>query len=139
MTDEREKKIRQILEGSKPAGGDVGVGQVIQVTFGPGDAQVIGNNNVIRIIKAEKVTTRNVIDPSGGELSPHQKLRLKDLVDGIVRAAAGAGNPTSHGAAWKRFQRHFQINTYHALPATQYEEAKKYLSMLYGRAKRGDL
>ncbi|MBF0247000.1 MAG: ORF6C domain-containing protein [Alphaproteobacteria bacterium] len=99
----------------------------------------IGDNTTINVINTHRIINRTEIDPTGGELSPAQKQRLKDFVDGIVGAAKGSGQTATHAAVWKRFQRNFKVNTYHALPASKYEAAKRYLKTLYGRAKKGEL
>jgi hypothetical protein len=37
-----------------------------------------------------------------------------------------------------RFQKHFLVNSYHALPAELFSSAESFLKGLYVRAKRGD-
>lgn len=91
----------------------------------------IGNN-------AHVVVTHIHLAPPPAELSPAQKLRLSELVGSTVAAAQAKGNRLVHGQVWRRFQRHFQVNSYHALPADQFSAAEAFLKMLYARAKRGD-
>jgi prophage antirepressor-like protein len=55
-------------------------------------------------------------------LSPAQKQHLAELVD-IV---ASSGKQT-HAETWARFHRKFKINSYHQLPADQFDTACQYL------------
>jgi prophage antirepressor-like protein len=55
-------------------------------------------------------------------LSPAQKQHLAELVD-IV---ASSGKQT-HAETWARFHRKFHINSYHELPADQFDAASQYL------------
>lgn len=139
MNDDDTKitRLRKALKDNSKRKRSNEKSNVIYIHRGEGFA--IGNNNTVNIIKSDRVINRTVIDPNGGELSPHQKQRLKGLVDGIVVEAKKTGRNTFHAGIWKRFQNRFKINTYHALPLNQYEEAKKYLRMLYGRAQKGAL
>ena len=141
MPDDKVGKVKSILAGAKPkkARKAKSSSNVVKVAFGAGDGHVVGDNNNITVIKAQTVVHRTQIDPMGGEMSPHQKQRLKDLVNGIVKEANKGGAKASHQNIWSRFQRKFKVNTYHALPESQYEAAKKYLRMLYGRAKNGSI
>lgn len=141
MPDDKMSKVKSILAGAKPrkARKAKSSSNVVKVSFGSGDGHIVGDNNTITVIKTQKVVHRTQIDPMGGEMSPHQKQRLKDLVNGIVKEAKKGGANTSHQNVWSRFQRRFKINTYHALPQSQYDAAKKYLRMLYGRAKNGSI
>lgn len=136
MGDDREDRVRRILTDAKPApeGKKRRPVTVVNVAFGRGDGNVVGNHNQVKVIKTEKIVNRTIIDPTAGDLTPHQKQRLQALVDGIVKVGG-----QTHGAVWKRFQRYFSVNTYHALPADRYEDAKRYLRMLYGRAKKGEI
>lgn len=96
-----------------------------------GETVTIGNN-------AHVVITHVHLAPPPTELTPAQKLRLSELVGSVVAASIAKGNRLVHGQVWRRFQRHFQVNTYHALPPDQFSAAEAFLKMLYARAKRGD-
>lgn len=55
-------------------------------------------------------------------ISPAQAQDLREIVQAIVDAKI-----QGHGETWARFQRKFKVNSYLQLPATHYEEARKYL------------
>lgn len=134
--DERVARLREKLNDSAPRGQQP-TGQAINVTGSKG--VIIGNGNTINLLSPVNSVTRNMIDPTGGDLSPSQKQRLKDYVDNIVGASQAAGGTATHSGVWKRFQKKFRVNTYHALPLEQYEAAKKYFNVLYVMAKKGDV
>ncbi len=97
-----------------------------------GETVTIGNNNHVTVNKFLVMT-------SAEELTPAQKLRLSELVGSVVNVSAGAGRPVAYQTVWRRFQKHFQVNSYHALPADKFSSAEAFLKMLYARAKKGDL
>lgn len=99
----------------------------------------IGDNNTIHVVHTQRVVHSTRIDPNGGELTPEQKQRLQSLVDAVVITGKTKKAGVSHAAIWKRFQRYFRVNTYHALPADSYEAAKTYLKKLYHMARTGKL
>lgn len=139
--DTRVSSIRErLLKESEPKSKNRTDSNVVSI-FGR-DGVVVGDNNTVNITNVthtKRVFHRTVIDPNGGDLNAHQKQRLKSLVDGVVNAGRKSGLRISHSGVWSRFQRRFKVNTYHALSAADYQAAKKYLMMLYGRAKKGDL
>jgi Rha family phage regulatory protein len=55
-------------------------------------------------------------------LTPSQKQTLHELVD--IIAASGKQN---HAETWARFHRKFHVNSYHQLPADQFDAACQYL------------
>lgn len=134
--DSRERRLQDALRGcstTKKANSEP------TISISARDGIAIGNNNNIIVLNTRQVVHQHIIDPTGGELTPAQKQHISQLVDGVVAASHDGGSPTTHQAVWKRFQRNFKVNTYHALPADQYDRALKYLRMLYGRAKKGEL
>lgn len=135
-----ESLRRKLLKESKPSSEKRSASSVVSITGH--DGIVIGDNNTINFtgaIHPVRLQNVTVIDPNGGELTPHQKQRLKSLVNGVVLSGKKSGLRISHQSVWSRFQRRFKVNTYHALRAADYQAAKKYLTMLYGRAKKGAL
>lgn len=134
--DGKAQRLRTALRGGS-AQKKKSMGKAISISGS--ETIAIGNNNNIFVFKAPSLIQKTIIDPTGGELTPSQKQHISRLVDGVVGASHEGSAPTTHQAIWKRFQRNFKINTYHALPANQYDRALKYLKMLYGRAKKGEL
>lgn len=122
MVDDEDKlaRLRKALEGE--AEDDDNDGSII------GETVTIGNNNCVII---NKIST-------SAELTPAQKLRLTELVGSIVAVAAAKGHPVAYQQIWRRFQKHFLINSYHVLPAELFSSAESFLKGLYVRAKRGD-
>ena len=55
-------------------------------------------------------------------MSPAQKQDLHDLVQTIVEAGI-----QGHAETWARLHRKFRVNSYHELPASQYQAAMQYL------------
>ena len=55
-------------------------------------------------------------------ISPAQKQDLKEIVNAIVQAGV-----QKYGETWARLQSKFRVNKYEELPASQYEEARRYL------------
>ena len=55
-------------------------------------------------------------------VSPAQKQDLREIVQSIVDAGI-----QKHGETWARFQKKFRVNKYEELPASLYEEARRYL------------
>lgn len=63
-------------------------------------------------------------------MSPAQKQDLHDLVQTIVEAGI-----QGHAETWARLHRKFRVNSYHELPASQYQAAMQYLQDKLPRRK----
>ncbi|WP_415909183.1 ORF6C domain-containing protein [Oleiharenicola sp. Vm1] len=91
---------------------------------------------------AEKHVTRHTLQTDESHLSETQKAKIQELVKDLAERLAGDDGEPNYAAAQVRLKSHFQVTSYHLIPAARFEEAVSYLkqqrAMNHARLRRGN-
>lgn len=132
---DRKSKLKKILDESTPVTSSKNRSspkvKTPSVTIS-GTGNVVGDgntvtNNIMHVPAPLK--TRVVVKTGDGVIDAEQRFILKGLVESIVETEKKIRRtPRSFAAVWTAFKKRFRINSYHELPADQFEAARKYLT-----------
>ncbi len=128
-----KQKIIDIMKSAKPSQDENSKSPEKQgIAYICGDGNIVGNGNIqingnINLTSVSK--KRVIVKPAEGSVDPAQKAEIQRLIEEWIEAHNKVKQKTlSWGAAWRRFNQHFHISTYHELPSESFEEARKWLT-----------
>lgn len=96
-----------------------------------GNANVVGDSNVIAM--NPRVVQKTVVKTGDGVVSAEEKAVLKRLIDDWVKSRSSVRrSKTSYAAAWSAFNKAQKVNSYHELPASNFDRACAWLRRQIG-------
>jgi len=96
----------------------------------PATQSNVSGDNIIAmgdVYKNQRPIKKNVVRPGPEHISQATGRRIHDLVVELGDIDKSAGKGATYGRWWSKFKKHFQITSYHLLPAEQGDEAIAWL------------